>query len=244
MDNGIASVEGVARAQALGMKVLVTDHHLPALGAHGVVLPAAEVIVNPNQPGCAFASKSIAGVGVMFYVLLALRALLRERGRFTEATQPRLDRLLDLVALGTVADVVKLDANNRRLVAQGLRRIRSGRMQPGVAALLAAAGRDATLCSAEDFGFAVGPRINAAGSAGRHDAGHRVPAHRRRDARARAGHRARCHQPPAARSAGRHARAGRSAARRTGGRKRAGAPPWCCSTLGFTRAWSASSPAA
>jgi len=164
VDNGIASVDGVARAQALGMKVLVTDHHLPAVDAHGaVVLPAAEGIVNPNQPGCAFASKSIAGVGVMFYVLLALRALQRQRGRFSEATQPRLDRLLDLVALGTVADVVRLDANNRRLVALGLRRIRAGRMQPGVAALLAAAGRDAETCSAEDFGFAVGPRINAAG---------------------------------------------------------------------------------
>ncbi len=134
------------------------------IDAHGEVqLPAAEVIVNPNQPGCDFASKSIAGVGVMFYVLLALRAVQRERGRFSESAQPRLDRLLDLVALGTVADVVKLDANNRRLVAQGLKRIRAGRMQPGVAALLAAAGRDAARCSAEDFGFAVGPRINAAG---------------------------------------------------------------------------------
>jgi single-stranded-DNA-specific exonuclease len=164
VDNGIASVEGVAHAHALGMRVLVTDHHLPAVDAHGEVqLPAADVIVNPNQPGCGFASKSIAGVGVMFYVLLALRALLRERGRFAEGAQPRLDRLLDLVALGTVADVVKLDANNRVLVAQGLKRVRAGRMQPGVAALLAAAGRDAARCSAEDFGFAVGPRINAAG---------------------------------------------------------------------------------
>ncbi|HSB24098.1 MAG TPA: single-stranded-DNA-specific exonuclease RecJ [Burkholderiaceae bacterium] len=164
VDNGIASVEGVAHAHALGMRVLVTDHHLPAVDAHGEVqLPAADVIVNPNQPGCGFASKSIAGVGVMFYVLLALRALLRERGRFAGGAQPRLDRLLDLVALGTVADVVKLDANNRVLVAQGLKRVRAGRMQPGVAALLAAAGRDAARCSAEDFGFAVGPRINAAG---------------------------------------------------------------------------------
>jgi single-stranded-DNA-specific exonuclease len=163
VDNGIASVEGVAHAHALGMKVLVTDHHLPALGPQGIVLPAAEVIVNPNQPGCEFASKAIAGVGVMFYVLLALRALQRARGRYAEGTQPRLDVLLDLVALGTVADVVKLDANNRRLVAQGLKRIRAGRMQPGVAALLAAAGRDAARCGAEDFGFAVAPRINAAG---------------------------------------------------------------------------------
>ena len=164
VDNGIASIDGVAHARALGMQVLVTDHHLPAVDAHGEVqLPAADVIVNPNQPGCGFASKSIAGVGVMFYVLLALRALLRERGRFAEGAQPRLDRLLDLVALGTVADVVRLDANNRVLVAQGLKRVRAGRMQPGVAALLAAAGRDAARCHAEDFGFAVGPRINAAG---------------------------------------------------------------------------------
>jgi single-stranded-DNA-specific exonuclease len=164
VDNGIASFEGVAHARALGIKVLVTDHHLPAIGAGGeVLLPPADVIVNPNQPGCAFESKSIAGVGVMFYVLLSLRALQRERQRYADGMQPRLDALLDLVALGTVADVVKLDANNRRLVAQGLKRIRAGRMQPGVAALLAAAGRDGECCSAEDFGFALGPRINAAG---------------------------------------------------------------------------------
>jgi single-stranded-DNA-specific exonuclease len=164
VDNGIASFDGVAHARALGIKVLVTDHHLPAVGAGGeVLLPAADVIVNPNQPGCTFESKSIAGVGVMFYVLLSLRALQRERGQYASGAQPRLDALLDLVALGTVADVVKLDPNNRRLVAQGLRRIRAGRMQPGVAALLAAAGRDGERCSAEDFGFALGPRINAAG---------------------------------------------------------------------------------
>ncbi|HEU5296441.1 MAG TPA: DHH family phosphoesterase, partial [Burkholderiaceae bacterium] len=164
VDNGIASVDGIAHARALGMRVLVTDHHLPAVDAHGEVhLPAADVIVNPNQPGCGFASKSIAGVGVMFYVLLALRALQRQRGRYADGAQPRLDRLLDLVALGTVADVVRLDANNRRLVAQGLKRIRTGRVQPGVAALLATAGRDAARCSADDFGFAAAPRINAAG---------------------------------------------------------------------------------
>jgi single-stranded-DNA-specific exonuclease len=128
-----------------------------------VVLPEADVIVNPNQPGCRFASKNLAGVGVMFYVLLALRSELRSRGVFTTATQPRLDALLDLVALGTVADVVKLDANNRRLVAQGLMRIRAGRMQAGVAALFAAAGRDTQRASTFDFGFALGPRINAAG---------------------------------------------------------------------------------
>jgi single-stranded-DNA-specific exonuclease len=127
------------------------------------VLPDANVIVNPNQPGCGFASKNLAGVGVVFYVLLALRAEQRERGVFTLQNQPRLDTLLDLVALGTVADVVKLDANNRRLVAQGLRRIRAGQMQPGVAALFSAAGRDARRASGFDFGFALGPRINAAG---------------------------------------------------------------------------------
>ena len=160
VDNGIASHEGVAHARALGMQVLVTDHHLPAAG---VALPAADVIVNPNQPGCAFPSKSIAGVGVMFYVLLAARAELRARGAFEAAAQPRLDALLDLVALGTVADVVRLDANNRRLVALGLKRIRAGRMQPGVAALFRVAGRDPARAGAFDFGFALGPRINAAG---------------------------------------------------------------------------------
>jgi single-stranded-DNA-specific exonuclease len=158
VDNGIASVEGVARANALGMQVLVTDHHLP-----GAQLPAAAVIVNPNQPGCGFPSKHLAGVGVMFYVLTALRAELRARGRFTEATQPRLDGLLDLVALGTVADVVRLDRNNRILVAAGLERMRSGRLQPGLAALFQVAGRDARTAQAGDLGFAVGPRINAAG---------------------------------------------------------------------------------
>ena len=163
VDNGIASLAGVAHARACGLAVLVTDHHLPALLDDAVVLPDADVIVNPNQPGCAFASKNLAGVGVMFYVLLALRGELRERGVFTLQNQPRLDALLDLVALGTVADVVKLDANNRRLVTQGLKRIRAGRMQPGVAALFTAAGRDARRASGFDFGFALGPRINAAG---------------------------------------------------------------------------------
>ncbi|CAN5871955.1 single-stranded-DNA-specific exonuclease RecJ [soil metagenome] len=163
VDNGIASLEGVAHARALGLDVLVTDHHLPALLGDVVVLPDANVIVNPNQPACGFASKNLAGVGVMFYVLLALRAELRERGAYANAPQPRLDTLLDLVALGTVADVVKLDSNNRRLVAQGLKRIRAGQMQPGVAALFAVAGRDARRASGFDFGFALGPRINAAG---------------------------------------------------------------------------------
>jgi single-stranded-DNA-specific exonuclease len=163
VDNGIASIEGVAHARALGLQIAVTDHHLPALIDGRIVLPDAHVIVNPNQPGCGFASKNLAGVGVIFYVLLALRAELRERGAFTAQTQPRLDALLDLVALGTVADVVKLDANNRRLVAQGLKRIRAGHMQPGVAALFAAAGRDPGKAAAFDFGFALGPRINAAG---------------------------------------------------------------------------------
>ena len=164
VDNGIASLAGVAHAKALGLQVLVTDHHLSAVDAAGVVtLPAADVIVNPNQPGCGFESKALAGVGVMFYVLLALRAELRVRGAFDASNQPKLDALLDLVALGTVADVVKLDANNRRLVAQGLKRIRAGRMQAGVAALFAAAGRSAQRASAFDFGFALGPRLNAAG---------------------------------------------------------------------------------
>jgi single-stranded-DNA-specific exonuclease len=163
VDNGIASLEGVLHARTAGMKVLVTDHHLPALVNDSITLPAADVIVNPNQPDCGFESKCIAGVGVMFYVLLALRAELRERGAFAADAQPRLDTLLDLVALGTVADVVKLDANNRRLVAQGLKRIRSGRMQPGVRALFSAAGRDPSRAVSFDFGFALGPRINAAG---------------------------------------------------------------------------------
>ncbi|MGN6232034.1 MAG: single-stranded-DNA-specific exonuclease RecJ [Trinickia sp.] len=162
VDNGIASVDGVAAANARGIDVLVTDHHLP-----GDTLPAARAIVNPNQPGCAFPSKCIAGVGVMFYVLLALRAKLRERGAFGQGAsampEPRLDGLLDLVALGTVADVVKLDGNNRVLVAQGLTRIRRGRMQPGIAALFRAAGRDARNASGFDLGFALGPRLNAAG---------------------------------------------------------------------------------
>ncbi|HMR70052.1 MAG TPA: single-stranded-DNA-specific exonuclease RecJ [Rubrivivax sp.] len=164
VDNGIASVDGVAHARAQGMRVIVTDHHLPAVDAAGVaLLPPADAIVDPSQPGCGFASKAIAGVGVMFYVLLAARAELRARGAFDAGTQPRLDALLDLVALGTVADVVRLDANNRRLVAQGLRRIRAGRMQPGVAALFAAAGRDPRRAAGFDLGFALGPRINAAG---------------------------------------------------------------------------------
>ena len=158
VDNGIASVEGVAHARALGLKVLVTDHHLP-----GPQLPAADVIVNPNQPGCAFASKAIAGVGVVFYLLLALRAQLRQRGVFDAATQPKLDALLPLVALGTVADVVKLDANNRRLVAQGLKRVRSRAMPAGIASLFSVSGRVAERATTFDFGFALGPRINAAG---------------------------------------------------------------------------------
>ena len=163
VDNGIASLDGVAHARAQGLAVLVTDHHLPALHDGQPVLPEADVIVNPNQPGCPFESKSLAGVGVMFYVLLALRAELRQRGHFDAAQQPKLDALLDLVALGTVADVVRLDGNNRRLVSQGLKRIRAGRMQPGVAALLRAAARRPERASAFDFGFALGPRINAAG---------------------------------------------------------------------------------
>ena len=163
VDNGIASHAGVQHAREAGMQVVVTDHHLPAVIDGAISLPAADVIVNPNQPGCGFESKAIAGVGVMFYVLLATRAEQRARGLYEHREQPRLDSLLDLVALGTVADVVKLDANNRRLVAQGLKRVRSGRLQPGLAALFKAAGREPARAAGFDFGFALGPRINAAG---------------------------------------------------------------------------------
>jgi single-stranded-DNA-specific exonuclease len=158
VDNGIASVEGVERARALGIGTLITDHHLP-----GAELPRAECIVNPNQPGCGFASKSIAGVGVMFYVMLALRAELRRRGAFAGGAEPNLAALTDLVALGTVADVVPLDANNRILVAQGLKRLRAGQAQPGLEALLRAGGRDVARANAFDLGFVLGPRLNAAG---------------------------------------------------------------------------------
>jgi single-stranded-DNA-specific exonuclease len=164
VDNGMASHEAVRLARARGMQVLITDHHLPVVRDDGSVdLPEADVIVNPNQPACEFPSKALVGVGVMFYVLLALRAELRARGRFDALQQPRLDALLDLVALGTIADVGRLDTNNRRLVALGLKRIRSGRMQAGVAALFQAAGRDPSRASSMDFGFALGPRVNAAG---------------------------------------------------------------------------------
>jgi single-stranded-DNA-specific exonuclease len=163
VDNGIGSIDGVATARTLGLQVLVTDHHLPAVANGQTLLPGADVIVNPNQPGCSFASKAIAGVGVMFYVLLALRAELRRRGRFADGHQPKLDSLLPLVALGTVADVVRLDANNRRLVAQGLKRVRSLAMPAGIAALFVASGRQAATATTFDFGFALGPRLNAAG---------------------------------------------------------------------------------
>ena len=164
VDNGMASHEAVKLARAQGIQVLITDHHLPVVLDDGAVsLPEADVIVNPNQPGCAFPSKAMVGVGVMFYVLLALRAELRARGRFDASAQPRLDALLDLVALGTIADVGRLDDNNRRLVSLGLKRIRAGRMQAGIAALFTAAGRDAARASSQDFGFALGPRVNAAG---------------------------------------------------------------------------------
>jgi len=180
VDNGIASVEGVEAARRLGIAVLITDHHLP-----GAELPRAAVIVNPNQPGCGFPSKCIAGVGVMFYVMLALRAELRKRGWFAAPSplaplpegeghvvsaadrqirmEPNLGDLLDLVALGTVADVVPLDFNNRVLVAQGLKRVRAGRMQEGMRALFAVAGRDPSRASSFDLGFLLAPRLNAAG---------------------------------------------------------------------------------
>ena len=158
VDNGIASIDGVLEAKRRGIDVVITDHHLP-----GDRLPDARVIVNPNQPECGFPSKHLAGVGVVFYVLLALRAEMRSRGIFDAQTQPKLDSLLDLVALGTVADVVKLDANNRILVAQGLKRMRAGRMHAGVAALFRVAARAPRTASPFDLGFALGPRLNAAG---------------------------------------------------------------------------------
>lgn len=158
VDNGIASIDGVEAARQAGMAVIITDHHLP-----GDRLPQALAIVNPNQPGCGFASKNLAGVGVIFYLMLALRAELRRRGVVAPDGGPRLDRLADLVALGTVADVVRLDANNRLLVTQGLNKMRGGHMQPGVRALFAVAGREPRQASAFDLGFALGPRVNAAG---------------------------------------------------------------------------------
>lgn len=158
VDNGISSVEGVAAAKAAGLQVLVTDHHLP-----GHELPAADAIVNPNQPGCEFPSKNLAGVGVIFYVLMALRARLRELGRYAQVAQPNIGELLDLVALGSVADVVPLDANNRILVHQGLERIRAGRARPGITAILEVARREAARITSTDLGFILGPRLNAAG---------------------------------------------------------------------------------
>lgn len=158
VDSGMASFEGVDEARRLGIATLITDHHLPADDA-----PRAEAIVNPNQTGCRFPSKDLAGVGVIFYVLLATRAELRRRGHFAARREPNLAELLDLVALGTIADVVRLDHNNRLLVSQGLQRMRAGRCQPGVRALLQVAGRDPASASTFDLGFAAGPRLNAAG---------------------------------------------------------------------------------
>lgn len=160
VDNGISSIEGVAAAKQAGLKVLVTDHHLP-----GEQLPQADAIVNPNQHGCSFPSKALAGVGVIFYVLMALRARLRLEGWFTQQNlpEPNLAELLDLVALGSVADVVPLDANNRILVAQGLARIRKGVARPGLKAILEVAGKQAARISSTDLGFILGPRLNAAG---------------------------------------------------------------------------------
>lgn len=158
VDNGISSVEGVAAAKRHGLKVLITDHHLP-----GDELPLADALVNPNQPGCEFPSKALAGVGVIFYVLMALRARLRSLGWYENKPQPNIGELLDLVALGSVADVVPLDANNRILVHQGLERIRAGRARPGIKAILEVAKRDAARITSTDLGFIVGPRLNAAG---------------------------------------------------------------------------------
>ncbi|MBT4780877.1 MAG: single-stranded-DNA-specific exonuclease RecJ [Gammaproteobacteria bacterium] len=160
VDNGISSIEGIESARAAGIKTLVTDHHLP-----GRELPAADAIVNPNQPGCEFPSKSIAGVGVIFYVMLALRSRLRDSGWFSSKgiPEPNLAEQLDLVALGTVADVVALDHNNRILVSEGIKRIRAGRARPGILSLLILAKRNFSTLAASDLGFAVGPRLNAAG---------------------------------------------------------------------------------
>lgn len=158
VDNGIASVEGVAAANALGIMVLITDHHLPAEQT-----PAAACIINPNQHGCDFPSKHLAGVGVIFYAMLALRSELRSRGAFLQGAEPNLGELLDIVALGTVADLVRLDENNRILVEQGLRRIRAGRACAGINALLKLAGRQPEKVCSQDLGFSVGPRLNAAG---------------------------------------------------------------------------------
>lgn len=158
VDNGIASVAGVDEANRLGIAVLVTDHHLP-----GAELPRAACIVNPNQAGCGFPSKNLAGVGVIFYVMTALRAELRRRAVFDSTGGPNLAELLDIVALGTVADVVRLDANNRILVSQGLARLRAGRACTGIAALFEVAGRSPKRATAYDFGFVAGPRLNAAG---------------------------------------------------------------------------------
>ena len=158
VDNGISSIEGVAAAKKAGLSVLVTDHHLP-----GNELPAADAIVNPNQPGCEFPSKALAGVGVIFYVLIALRARLNSLGWYQNSKAPNIAELLDLVALGSVADVVPLDANNRILVHQGLERIRAGRARPGLKAILEVAKRDHSKITSTDLGFILGPRLNAAG---------------------------------------------------------------------------------
>jgi single-stranded-DNA-specific exonuclease len=160
VDNGIASCSGVDVANAKGMKVIVTDHHLP-----GDALPAAAAIVNPNQPGCLFPSKNLAGVGVIFYVMLALRRYLSDQGWFASNAipEPNMAQFLDLVALGTVADLVPLDYNNRVLVYQGIQRIRAGHVRPGIAALLTVSRREAETVSAADFGFSIAPRLNAAG---------------------------------------------------------------------------------
>ena len=154
VDNGISSIDGVAAAREQGIATLITDHHLA-----GKALPAADVIVNPNQPGCNFPSKNLAGVGVIFYIMLALRAELRSRKWFDERKEPNLGRLTDLVALGTVADVVPLDRNNRILVAAGLQRIRAGQARPGIVALLEVASRPLHAVVASDLGFAVGHAI-------------------------------------------------------------------------------------
>ena len=219
VDNGIASHDGVAFAAARGIEVLITDHHLPA-----AALPAPAIIVNPNQPGCAFPAKQLAGVGVMFYVLSATRALLRARGHFARHAEPNLAALTDLVALGTIADVVGLDRVNRVLVAHGLARIRSGRAQPGIEALFKVAGRDWHRASCYDLGFVAGPRINAAGRLADMTVGIRCLLAETAGGGIAAGHRARSAQPRAA--GGRGDDAGRGA-RRAGDAYRGRYRPRC-----------------
>ena len=201
VDNGISSIEGVAAARAVGIKVLVTDHHLA-----GDLLPDANAIVNPNQPGCPFPAKNTAGVGVIFYVLCALRTRLDQLGWFADKPKPNMAHFLDLVALGTVADLVGLDTNNRILVHQGMRRIRARQTRPGILALADVARRNLAEMEACDLGFALAPRLNAAGRLESMSLGYRAVDHRRSAARQAAGRPARPDQPGTQKHRSRHER--------------------------------------